>query len=127
VEQAPSLPNNDRWKNSHNQAVERFTYRGKSYSLFATSNHPRKKASLALAIPFHGALSAREGGKAFGVAVMETISNRNASKPSPPPQKPLTDRVEQNSGARGNFRHSFWTFEPNTAPSASSIQSGLLP
>jgi hypothetical protein len=107
VEQAPSLPNNDRWKNSHNQAVERFTYRGKSYSLFATSNHPRKKASLALAIPFHGALSAHEGGKAFGVAVMETISNRNASKPSPPPQKPLTDRVEQNSGARGNFRHSF--------------------
>jgi len=70
VEQAPSLPNNDRWKNSHNQAVERFTYRGKSYSLFATSNHPRKKASLALAIPFHGALSAREGGKAFGVAVI---------------------------------------------------------
>ena len=33
------------------------------------SNHPHKKASLALAIPFHGALSAREGGKPFGVAL----------------------------------------------------------
>jgi hypothetical protein len=77
VEQAPSLPNNDRWKNSHNQAVERFTYRGKSYSLFATSNHPRKKASLALAIPFHGALSAREGGKAFGVALCGHVVAKN--------------------------------------------------
>ena len=76
MEQAPSLPNNDRWKNSHNQAVERFTYRGKSYSLFATSNHPRKKASLALAIPFQAGLRAHQGVRHFSGPL--TLSSAHA-------------------------------------------------
>jgi hypothetical protein len=36
-----------------------------------------KKASLALAIPFHGALSAREGGNAFGVALCGHVVAKN--------------------------------------------------
>jgi hypothetical protein len=67
------------------------------------SNDPHKKALLADRSR-RAALSARQRGEAFwGHGLVETTSTRDAFKPSPPPQKPLTDRVEQNPGTRSSF------------------------
>jgi hypothetical protein len=73
------------------------------------SNDPHKKALLVLAIPFTPrcaeAPSKRQG--IWGRGLMETITNRNASKPSPPPQKPLQTELSKTPAREAIFGNSF--------------------
>jgi GAF domain-containing protein len=112
-------------KNSHNQAVERFTYRGKCYSLLPPAIIlARKHRWLWPYRSRRAALRARQRGQAFAIAVCGHVVAKN--------QPLVVTGITHDPRFAGSpflkqHRFRFYAGVPLPAPNAPGIQSGLLP